>query len=68
MIISDDGAGIPEPRLSKVFEPFYTTKGRGQGTGLGLAVVRQIIRDHGGQVSAYNNDDIGARFEVVLPC
>ena len=68
LIISDDGAGIPQHKLATVFEPFYTTKGRGQGTGLGLAVVRQIIRDHGGRVCAFNNEAVGARFEVTLPC
>ncbi len=68
LTVVDDGSGIAPERLATVFEPFYTTKGRGQGTGLGLAVVRQIIRDHNGQVRAFNNDGPGARFEVTLPC
>jgi two-component system sensor histidine kinase HydH len=48
--IQDDGCGIAPEHLHQVFDPFFTTKKRGQGTGLGLTVVAQIVRNHGGQV------------------
>ena len=62
--IRDDGTGIREPE--RVFEPFYTTKDVGKGTGLGLAVCYGIIQEHGGEVRAENWKD-GARFVVSLP-
>jgi signal transduction histidine kinase len=61
--VTDDGHGMADP--ATVFEPFYTT--RAQGTGLGLAVVARIVRDHGGSISAENLTDRGARFVCRLP-
>lgn len=61
--VTDDGHGLDDP--AAVFEPFYTT--RAQGTGLGLAVVARIVRDHGGSVSAENIQGRGARFAFQLP-
>jgi PAS domain S-box-containing protein len=63
--ILDNGAGIPEGSLGKLFRPFYTTKAH--GTGLGLAVVQKIIVQHGGQVEARNRAEGGAAFMVTLP-
>ena len=63
--ILDNGAGIAEGSLGKLFRPFYTTKA--QGTGLGLAVVQKIIVQHGGQVEARNRAEGGAAFMVTLP-
>jgi signal transduction histidine kinase len=48
--VEDDGCGIAPEHLHQVFDPFFTTKKRGQGTGLGLTMVAQIVRNHGGQV------------------
>lgn len=67
VIISDTGKGIAPENLEKVFDPFYTTKDIGQGTGLGLAVSRRIIEEHGGTIEAANNADGGATFTVYLP-
>jgi len=65
--VRDTGVGIPEEALSRIFEPFYTTKEVGKGTGLGLAIAYGIIQDHGGQISAANHPEGGAVFTVELP-
>jgi signal transduction histidine kinase len=64
--IEDTGPGIPVEHLSKVFEPFYTTKAPGQGTGLGLAIVRKIAQIHGGTVTLGNRPEGGARATLTL--
>jgi signal transduction histidine kinase len=65
--LRDTGTGIPEDTLSRIFEPFYTTKEVGKGTGLGLAIAYGIVQEHGGQISAANHPDGGAIFTVELP-
>jgi PAS domain S-box-containing protein len=65
--VRDTGTGIPEDTLSRIFEPFYTTKEVGKGTGLGLAIAYGIVQEHGGQISAANHPDGGAVFTVELP-
>jgi two-component system, NtrC family, sensor kinase len=65
--ISDSGIGIPPERLSQIFEPFFTTKEIGKGTGLGLAVSREIIRQHQGQISVKSPPGKGACFTILLP-
>ncbi len=65
--VEDDGCGIPAQNLHQVFDPFFTTKKRGQGTGLGLAVVAQIVRNHGGQVEIESEDGKGTRVIVHWP-
>ena len=65
--ISDTGAGIPPEHISHIFEPFYTTKKVGRGTGLGLAVAGRIIEEHGGWIEAANNEEGGACFTIYLP-
>jgi signal transduction histidine kinase len=63
--IQDTGPGIPEESLTKIFDPFFTTKPTGQGTGLGLAVSRQIMEMHGGTLDIQNSD-LGVRARLVF--
>jgi len=65
--VRDTGTGIPDDTLSRIFEPFYTTKEVGKGTGLGLAIAYGIVQEHGGQIIAANHPDGGAVFTVELP-
>ena len=65
IIVMDNGPGIEEAALGKLFRPFYTTKA--DGTGLGLAVVQKVIVQHGGRVEARNRPEGGAAFIVTLP-
>jgi C4-dicarboxylate-specific signal transduction histidine kinase len=62
----DTGGGIPDDVLSRIFEPFYTTKEMGKGTGLGLSVAYGIVRDMHGTLVA-DNINGGARFTITLP-
>jgi CheY-like chemotaxis protein len=63
--VIDQGVGIPPDRLSRIFDPFYSTKGR--GTGLGLAVCHSIVVRHGGQIEARSEPGKGSILEVLLP-
>jgi signal transduction histidine kinase len=63
--VTDTGRGIPEPQLPQIFRPFYTT--RGNGTGLGLSLVRRIVEEHHGHVSVTSEVGKGSTFEVLLP-
>jgi len=65
--VRDTGTGIPADTLTRIFEPFYTTKDVGKGTGLGLAIAYGIVQEHGGHISAANHPDGGAIFTVELP-
>lgn len=65
--ISDTGPGIPEGIVGRVFDSFFTTKPREKGTGLGLAVGKRIIEEHGGAISISNRVEGGASFRIVLP-
>ncbi|MAT65191.1 MAG: two-component sensor histidine kinase [Gammaproteobacteria bacterium] len=64
--IEDDGPGIPASDREKIFEPFYTTKGVAEGTGLGLAVAAAAVKDHGGRIEVDPSSLGGARFRIVL--
>jgi two-component system, NtrC family, sensor histidine kinase HydH len=67
IVVRDDGAGIPTELQHQVFDPFFTTKKRGQGTGLGLALVAQITRNHGGQVELTSEVDQGTMVALLWP-
>jgi two-component system, NtrC family, sensor kinase len=65
--IGDNGLGIPEPVINKIFQPFFTTKPTGQGTGLGLSLSYDIVKAHGGEISVKNSAGHGAEFTIHLP-
>ncbi|MFL5358862.1 two-component system sensor histidine kinase NtrB [Archangium sp.] len=65
--IEDDGCGIAPEHLHQIFDPFFTTKKRGQGTGLGLTMVAQIVRNHGGQVEIDSEPGRGTRVTLRWP-
>jgi signal transduction histidine kinase len=68
LAVSDNGDGVPEDMRGKIFEEFYTTKPAGLGTGLGLSMCIDIVKEHGGILSVTDDPQLGgARFELWLP-
>ena len=65
--IEDTGQGIPEENLSKVLEPFFTTKPEGQGTGLGMAICQRIVQEHGGELTIDSEVGAGTTVRVRFP-
>lgn len=65
--ISDTGVGIDPENVAKIYDPFYTTKGVGRGTGLGLAVTYGIVQEHSGHITVNSAPDRGTTFRIVLP-
>jgi len=65
--VVDSGVGIPDDVMPHIFEPFFTTKPAGEGTGLGLAQVYGIIKQHDGFIDAQSSPDEGTRFTIYLP-
>jgi len=66
--VADNGNGIPQSALDKVFQPFFTTKPTGQGTGLGLSMSYEIVtKGHGGELKVENKVGEGATFTIFLP-
>jgi len=65
--VADQGVGIPKQDLAQIFEPFFTTKSDGQGSGLGLSIVNDIVRSHGGTLKAESEPGHGTVFRVELP-
>jgi signal transduction histidine kinase len=65
--VADSGTGIPDEVLPRIFEPLFTTKPHGRGSGLGLATVREIVVEHGGRIAVSTRPGVGTRFDVFLP-
>jgi signal transduction histidine kinase len=63
----DDGCGMSEEQLEKIFDPFYTTKEVGKGTGLGLSISHGIIKEHGGDIFVESKLEEGSTFKIVMP-
>jgi two-component system NtrC family sensor kinase len=67
LMVGDTGSGMSPEVKRKIFEPFYTTKPVGQGTGLGLSVVHGIVEDHKGKIQVSSTPGKGSKFEILLP-
>ena len=65
--VADNGNGIPQKVLDKIFQPFFTTKPTGQGTGLGLSLSYDIVKAHGGEIKAETKENVGTAFIIQLP-
>jgi two-component system NtrC family sensor kinase len=65
--VKDNGNGIAQKGLDKIFQPFLTTKPKGQGTGLGLSLACDIVKAHGGELRMETKETEGAEFTIQLP-
>ena len=65
--VRDNGPGIPKKILDKIFQPFFTTKPTGQGTGLGLSLSYDIVKAHGGELTVETKEGEGSIFQILLP-
>jgi len=65
--VRDNGVGIPQKVIDKIFQPFFTTKPTGQGTGLGLSLSYDIIKAHGGEIKVGTKEGEGSEFVIHLP-
>ncbi len=68
LTVADSGCGMSRETLERVFEPFFTTRNQGEGSGLGLSVVHGIVKSYGGAITAYSEVGKGSTFGVYLPC
>jgi two-component system NtrC family sensor kinase len=67
VMVKDNGNGIPQKLVDKIFQPFFTTKPTGAGTGLGLSVSYDIVKAHGGDIKVETKEGEGSEFIVELP-
>jgi signal transduction histidine kinase len=67
LCVADTGCGIPPEQLNRIFDPYFTTKPIGEGTGLGLATIHVIVREHGGMIKVYSEMGAGTTFQIFLP-
>ena len=67
MSVTDNGNGIPQNIVDKIFQPFFTTKPTGQGTGLGLSLSYDIVKAHGGELKVETKENEGTTFIIQLP-
>jgi two-component system, NtrC family, sensor kinase len=67
IIVKDNGKGIPQNIVDKIFQPFFTTKPTGEGTGLGLSLAYDIIKAHGGTLKVESREGEGSEFVIQLP-
>jgi signal transduction histidine kinase len=67
LMVTDDGPGIPEENISKVFDPFFTTNEPGRGVGLGLYIVQEIVKEHDGCLAIASTPDTGTQIIMLLP-
>jgi two-component system NtrC family sensor kinase len=67
VVVKDNGDGVPQKVLDKIFQPFFTTKPAGQGTGLGLSLSYDIVKAHGGDLDVKTRQGEGAEFIVTIP-
>ena len=65
--VGDTGSGIPADMLSRIYDPFFTTKEIGKGTGLGLSIAYGIVQEHGGTIACESQVGQGTRFTIRLP-
>jgi signal transduction histidine kinase len=67
IVVKDNGNGIPQKVIDKIFQPFFTTKPTGQGTGLGLSLAYDIVKAHGGEIKVNTREGEFTEFVVQLP-
>lgn len=67
MTVRDNGHGMDEKTIDRIFDPFFSTKGQSEGTGLGLSVIHGIVSNHGGGITVESKPDQGSQFKVYLP-
>src|SRR4029077_10379276 len=65
--VGDNGGGISQKVVDKIFQPFFTTKPTGQGTGLGLSLSYDIIKTHGGDIKVETKENEGSKFIIIIP-
>ena len=65
--ITDEGCGMPQEVIKRIFEPFYTTYEKGKGSGIGLALCYILIREHNGDIAVVSREDKGTTFTLTIP-